>query len=93
MNNLFKFNSYSDKFVSSSNLGTVSSGSSTQASCVELSMTFMQLIPKHFEVPNLNSKKETDSYLIMFGLSFQFLEINESLELRKFRFSMMGGWF
>lgn len=94
MNNLYKFHSYADKFVSTLDLGKSYDMSNmrttSQATCVELSMTFMQLIPISFEVPDLIVRPDKDFYFLMFGLSFQFLLLNESLELRKFRFSMMG---
>ena len=89
MHNLYKFHSYTDKFISLSN-----------STFVELSMTFMQVMSKSFEIPEFICNPEKDSYFLMFGISLQFLVTQEDLshiasgnsiiDLRKFRFSIMG---
>lgn len=90
MQNFYKFHSYSDKFISLSN-----------STFVELSMTFMQVMPQSFEIPEFICNPEKDSYFLMFGISLQFLVLQDDLtqldnsnelniDLRKFRFSIMG---
>lgn len=88
MHNLYFSNHYTDQF------STYSQG---ERNFVELSLSFMHLLPRSFEVPTLIPNNQ-DYYFLMFGISLQFLIIEEDvitldsslIEFNKFRFSIMG---
>lgn len=89
MHNLYRSHFYSDSFNCNSNLGLLHNSSET-ATCIELSMTFMHIMPKNFEIADFVHNKDKENYFLMFSFTLQFIEKNGSIEFRKSRFSIMG---
>lgn len=88
MKNYYNFHSYTDTYTTTLHNGN--QHSFELKNNVELSMGFFQLIPKSFEIVDMNYDNTKDIYHLSFHITLQFFLENDGLVLNNFRFSISG---